>query len=142
MATRNILTTIATLQDMQLWQKERVKRCEVPVTKYNNKKVVLNGITFDSQKEARRYRDLSLLERAGEIKSLELQKAFILAESVKFENESRRKPAIKYVADFVYQEQGRLVVEDVKSKMTRSLPVYRLKKHLMKSVHGLEIREI
>ena len=49
------------------------------MTKYNNKKVVLNGITFDSQKEARRYRDLSLLERAGEIKSLELQKAFILA---------------------------------------------------------------
>ena len=44
------------------------------MTKYKNKKVVLNGITFDSQKEARRYRDLSLLERAGEIKSLELQK--------------------------------------------------------------------
>ena len=112
------------------------------MTKYNNKKVVLNGITFDSQKEARRYRDLSLLERAGEIKSLELQKAFILAESVKFENESRRKSAVKYVADFVYQENGQLVVEDVKSTMTRSLPVYRLKKHLMKSVHGLEIREI
>ena len=49
---------------------------------------------------------------------------------------------IKYVADFVYQEKGQLVVEDVKSKMTRNLPVYRLKKHLMKSVHGLEIREI
>ncbi len=78
------------------------------MTKYNNKKVVLNGITFDSQKEARRYRDLSLLERAGEIKNLELQKAFILAESVKFENEPRRKPAIKYVADFVYQEKGRV----------------------------------
>lgn len=112
------------------------------MTKYNNKKVVLNGITFDSQKEARRYRDLSLLERAGEIKSLELQKAFILAESVKFENETRCKPAVKYVADFVYQEKGQLVVEDVKSTMTRNLPVYRLKKHLMKSVHGLEIREI
>jgi len=93
-----------TLLAMQLWQKERVKRCEVSMTKYNNKKVVLNGITFDSQKEARRYRDLSLLERVGEIKSLELQKAFILAESVKFENEPRRKPAVKYVADFVYQE--------------------------------------
>ena len=64
------------------------------MTKYNNKKVVLNGITFDSQKEARRYRDLSLLERAGEIKGLELQKAFILAESVKFESEPRRKPSV------------------------------------------------
>jgi len=49
---------------------------------------------------------------------------------------------VKYVADFVYQENGQLVVEDVKSTMTRNLPVYRLKKHLMKSVHGLEIREI
>ena len=112
------------------------------MTKYNNKKVVLNGITFDSQKEARRYRDLSLLERAGEIKSLELQKAFILAEPVKFESEPRCKPAVKYVADLVYGENGQLVVEDVKSTMTRNLPVYRLKKHLMKSVHGLEIREI
>ena len=44
------------------------------MTKYNNKKVVLNGITFDSQKEARRYRDLSLLERAGEIKKLRAAK--------------------------------------------------------------------
>ena len=112
------------------------------MTKYNNKKVVLNGITFDSQKEARRYQDLSLLERAGEINDLELQKAFILAESVKFESEPRHKPAVKYVADFVYRENGQLVVEDVKSTMTRNLPVYRLKKHLMKSVHGIEIREI
>lgn len=112
------------------------------MTKYKNKRVVLNGITFDSQKEARRYRDLSLLERVGEIKELELQKAFILAESVKFEGEPRRKPAVKYVADFVYQENGQIVVEDVKSEMTRKLAVYRLKKHLMKSVHGIEIKEI
>ena len=111
------------------------------MAKYNKKKVVRNGITFDSQKEARRYRDLSLLERAGEIKNLELQKAFILAESVKFENEPRRKPAVKYVADFVYREKGEIVVEDVKSEMTRKLAVYRLKKHLMKSVHGIEIKE-
>lgn len=82
------------------------------------------------------------MQQEGEIHSLECQVKFVLAESVKFANESRRKPAIKYVADFVYQEKGQLVVEDVKSKMTRSLPVYRLKKHLMKSVHGLEIREI
>ena len=112
------------------------------MTKYKNKKVVLNGITFDSQKEARRYRDLSLLERAGEINDLELQKAFILAESVKFESEPRRKPAVKYVADFVYREKGEIVVEDVKSEMTRKLAGYRLKKHLMKSVHGIEIKEI
>ena len=112
------------------------------MTKYKNKKVVLNGITFDSQKEARRYRDLSLLERVGEIQDLQTQYSFVLADSVKFESEPRRKPAVKYVADFVYQENGQMVVEDVKSEMTRKLAVYRLKKHLMKSVHGIEIKEI
>ena len=80
MATLSILTIGVILLDMQLWRKERVKWCEVPMTKYKNKKVVLNGITFDSQKEARRYRDLSLLERVGEIQDLQTQYSFVLAE--------------------------------------------------------------
>lgn len=54
--------------------------------KYKNKKVVLNGTTFDSRKEARRFRELKLLEHAGEIKELQTQFAFVLAESVKFSN--------------------------------------------------------
>src|SRR5690606_26359142 len=82
------------------------------------------------------------VDRLKPVMSSQCRYAIILAESVKFENEPRRKPAVKYVADFVYQEKGQMVVEDVKSTMTRNLPVYRLKKHLMKSVHGLEIREI
>ena len=99
-------------------------------------------MTFDSKIEARRYNELKLLERGGYIGGLELQKAFVLAESVKFENEPRAKPAVRYVADFVYIENGKMIVEDVKSSATKSLPVYRLKKHLMKSVHGIDIKEI
>ena len=102
----------------------------------------LDGFTFDSQKEARRYSELKLLVRVGEIGELELQKSFVLAESVKFNNEPRSKHAIRYVADFTYIENGVMIVEDVKSKATKSLPVYRMKKHLMKSVHGIEIQEI
>ena len=102
----------------------------------------LDSFTFDSQKEARRYTELKLLVRVGEISELELQKSFVLAESVKFNNEPRAKPAIRYVADFAYMENGVMIVEDVKSKATKSLPVYRIKKHLMKSVHDIEIQEI
>ena len=111
-------------------------------SKYNNRKVELDGFTFDSQKEARRYSELKILVRVGEISELELQKSFVLAESVKFNNEPRAKPAIRYVADFAYMENGVMIVEDVKSKATKSLPVYRMKKHLMKSVHDIEIQEI
>ena len=111
-------------------------------SKYKNKKVELDGLTFDSKKEARRYNELKFLERVGYISDLELQKSFVLAESVKFENEPRAKPAVRYVADFVYIENGKMIVEDVKSSATKSLPVYRLKKHLMKSVHGIDIKEI
>ncbi|WP_139851333.1 DUF1064 domain-containing protein [Acinetobacter pullicarnis] len=110
--------------------------------KYANKKVVLNGTAFDSKKEARRFGELQILERAGEIKDLQTQYAFVLAESVKFNSEPRSKPAVKYLADFVYVRDGRVVVEDVKSAATKKLAVYRLKKHLMKSVHGIEVVEI
>ena len=111
-------------------------------SKFKNKKVELDGLTFDSKKDARRYNALKLLERVGYISGLELQKSFVLAASVKFENEPRAKPAVRYVADFVYIENGKMIVEDVKSSATKSLPVYRLKKHLMKSVHGIDIKEI
>lgn len=111
-------------------------------SKFNNRKVVLDGATFDSRKEARRYRELQLLERTGEISELQTQFAFVLAESVKFKNEPRRKPAVKYVADFVYIKDGRQVVEDVKSVATRKDKYFRLKKHLMMSVHGIEVVEV
>ncbi|TCM62326.1 uncharacterized protein DUF1064 [Acinetobacter calcoaceticus] len=111
-------------------------------SKFNNKKAVLNGTTFDSRKEARRFQELQILEHAGEIRELQTQYAFVLAEPVKFKNEPRRKPALRYFADFVYIKDGCQVVEDVKSVATRTKDTYRIKKHLMMSVHGVEIVEV
>lgn len=109
---------------------------EVKVTsrsKYGNQKVVLDGIKFDSQKEANRYVELRYRKLAGEIKYLELQ--------VVFELEVKGEVIASYVADFVYEEKGVMIVEDVKSPATRKNRVYRLKKKLMKSIHGIDIRE-
>lgn len=111
-------------------------------SKYKNKTIECDGLKFDSVKEARRYRELKILERAGEIKELQTQYAFVLAESVRFSNDPRKKPALRYVADFVYIKNGCQVVEDVKSAATRKEKYFRLKKHLMMSVHGIEVVEI
>ena len=95
-------------------------------TKYHNIKTVVNGITFDSKKEARRYTELMMLQKAKIISDLELQKRFEICPK-KYEN----KRARYYVADFVYVENGKRVIEDVKSPITRSNPVYSLKKALV-----------
>lgn len=108
-------------------------------SKHRNKKSELDGIIFDSKKEAARYQELKLLERAGEIADLQLQVVFDLAPAVVLDG--RKKPAIRYLSDFTYLEGGIQVVEDVKSDATRMHPVYRIKKHLMKAVHGIDIRE-
>lgn len=110
--------------------------------KYNNKKIMINGVVFDSQKEYRRYQKLVDLQQAGKIHNLQTQVKFILADKVKFKNEKRAKTAIRYIADFVYTQDGKQVVEDVKSPITRKNPVYRIKKHLMKSVHNIDVMEI
>ena len=94
--------------------------------KYHNTKVVINGIKFDSKKEGNRYLELKILEQAGQIKNLELQKRFEICPK-KYEN----KRARYYVADFVYEENGRLVIEDCKSPITKANPVYSLKKALV-----------
>jgi hypothetical protein len=109
-------------------------------TKYGNKKTVIDGIEFDSIKEAARWQQLKLLERTGAIDMLERQVVFDLAPSVKFEGK-RVTPALRYVADFVYRDQKVWVrvVEDAKGMRT---PVYKIKRHLMMSVHGIEVREV
>jgi len=102
--------------------------------KYKNVKTILDGISFDSRKEAVRYADLKLMQKAGEISDLTLQPKFdIVINGVK---------VCSYVADFSYIENGVKVVEDVKSEVTRKLPTYRLKNKLMRAVHGIAIREI
>ena len=80
------------------------------------------------------------MQRAGHIAGLVREVPFILAPGVKIEGEKRKRPAIRYYADFVYSDAktGKIVVEDAKGMQT---PMYRLKKHLMATVHGIHVRE-
>jgi len=109
------------------------------VRKYHNKKVEYDGYTFDSIKEKNYYIKLKLLEKAGKIKELELQKEYELQPSFKLNNKTSRK--ITYRADFTYKttEDDKLHVIDVKGFRT---DVYRLKKKLFEYRYGIEIEEI
>jgi ethanolamine ammonia-lyase small subunit len=110
--------------------------------KYRSKKVVQDGITFDSKKEARRWVELEMMQAEGQISELRRQVPFVLAPAVKLDGEVRTKPALRYMSDFTYVLDGVLVVEDTKSAPTRKLPAYRMKKHLMATVHGIHIKEV
>lgn len=90
-------------------------------TKHGNVKVVLDGILFDSKKEARRYQELKILERVGKITNLQLQPKFVLLEWSKWAR------GITYIADFSYTENWQSIVEDVKSKHTAKNYVYKNK---------------
>ena len=89
------------------------------MSKYHNQKVIVNGVKFESKKEANRYWELLLLERKGMIKELELQPRFLLQEGFKKNGKTYRK--IEYVADFKYIENGETIVEDVKRNENRSV---------------------
>lgn len=102
-------------------------------SKWRNKKTVVDGITFDSEREAERYCELLLEEQADAIADLTLQKRFRL--------EVNGFHIADYVADFVYHRSGETIVEDVKSKPTKTR-VYRIKKKLMQAIHGIEIHEV
>lgn len=104
------------------------------MSKYRNHKVIINGIKYDSKKEAARHSDLLLLERAGQISDLKLQPVYKI--------EINGRLICKYIGDFEYIENGEKVVEDVKSPITRKNPVYRIKNKLMRAVHGIKIREV
>ena len=102
-------------------------------SKYNAERIEVDGIRFDSKKEANRYRQLRIMERAGIIKELQLQVPFVLIPK----NANGRE--VKYIADFVYCQDDKQIVEDVKGFKT---DVYRLKKRMMKEVYGIDIREV
>lgn len=121
---------------------EKLPRTRIkPGRRYRNIKCEVDGLKFDSKHEAARYRQLRLMERTGSISELRMQVAFILVRSVVING--RKKPAIRYVADFVYlDEHGQQVVEDAKSAITKTDTVYRMKLHLMKAFHDIEIREV
>lgn len=105
--------------------------------KYRNKKVIVDNITFDSIAESRRYLELNTLFMCGTIVDLVLQPQFILAESCIIKG--RKKPPLRYKADFSYKKDGIVIVEDVKGMLTKE---YIIKRHLMKTVHGIDIVEI
>lgn len=105
------------------------------VPKYRAKHMTVDGYNFDSVKEAMRYQQLKLMERAGVIHDLQMQVAFPLIKKSQYGRE------IKYIADFTYYEGDKWVVEDVKSSITAKNPVYRLKKRLLAETYGIRIKE-
>lgn len=104
--------------------------------KYHAKKTEIDGIEFDSAKEAKRYTKLRDMERAGMIHGLRLQVPFELFPS--FECEGVKYRSMKYVADFVYIRDGKRVVEDCKGFKTAE---YKLKKKLMAYINHINIEE-
>lgn len=111
-------------------------------SKHKNVKVVIDGIKFDSMKEGKRYYELKLMAEKGLIVDLEIHKPFALVKAVVLDG--RKKPPIRYFADFCYwlPESKTMVVEDTKGASTRTLPAYRMKKHMMMAFHGIQITEI
>lgn len=101
-------------------------------SKYRNKRATVDGIKFASRREAKRYGELQLLVKAGEVRDLRLQVPFdLIVRDIK---------VCRYVADFVYTDaMGRTVVEDVKGVKT---PVYKLKRRLMFACLGIGILEV
>lgn len=105
--------------------------------KYRNKVITWNGMKFDSQKELNRYGELRLLQRAGKISGLDRQVRFELIPA-QYENGKCVFREANYYADFVYWENGKFVVEDVKGVKT---PEYILKAKLMFQNYHIKIRE-
>lgn len=126
--------------------------------KYHSKKTVIDGITFDSKKEAERYSELKLLERCGAISNLELQKVYELipAQYEYYERYSKNGNRLKdgkkciekscvYKADFVYidNETGQQVVEDVKGyKGGQAYSLFTIKRKLMLERYGIKVKEV
>lgn len=102
------------------------------MSKYNSERTKVDNLLFDSKREAKRYGELKLLEKAGQIRNLELQPIFpLIVEGVK---------VAEYRGDFAYFEANKRVVEDSKGFRT---PVYKLKRRLLLAVYpGLDHREV
>lgn len=123
------------------------------IPKYRNRKVTVNGIEFDSAKEARRFCELSLLEKAGAITELQRQVKFVLipAQYETFERYSDKtgkrlkdgkrllEKECAYIADFSYMQDGKRIVEDTKGFRTKD---YIIKRKAMLWFYGIRIKEI
>ena len=132
-------------------------------TKLNNKTITIDGIEFQSIKEGNRYCELKLLQRAGKISNLELQKKYELipaqyetVETGEYYKVGAKKgqpktkqvcieQSVCYIADFVYQENGQTVVEDVKGFRDPASATYAkfvLKRKLMLYIHKIKVKEV
>lgn len=124
-------------------------------SKYLNKKTIVNGIEFQSRKEARRYQDLSLLLSTGEISDLQMQVKYVLIPAQKEPDTKGSRGGVKpgktierecaYIADFVYKDKdGNLVVEDVKGYRgnTGAYSLFKIKRKLMLWKYGIKVREV
>ena len=119
------------------------------MAKYHNKKIEIDGKIFDSRKEAKRYKELKLLEWAGEIKDLQTQVKFILIPTQREADTIGKRGGVHkgkviekecaYIADFVYMENGNKVVEDTKGFKTKD---YIIKRKLMLHVHNIRVKEV
>lgn len=108
-------------------------------SKYKAKKTEIDGIVFDSKKEAKRYQELILLERAGVISDLQRQVKFTLIPVQRINGKVVEREC-SYIADFVYlDEGGKKVVEDTKGVKTKD---YVIKRKLMLWIHGIRIKEV
>lgn len=105
--------------------------------KYGNRKVTVDGQTFDSTREYERYKKLRLLERAGQIDTLTRQPKFTLIPNQRNADGKVERPVV-YIGDFMYRENGKFVIEDAKGARTRD---YIIKRKLLLSVHGITVRE-
>ena len=115
---------------------------EKPRRKFLNIKTEYDGQKFDSRKEAERYFELRLMERAGAISDLRRQVSFELIPAQYVAGKFAER-AVKYIADFVYVDAltGKTVVEDVKSKATKT-PEYIIKRKLLLYRFGIQITEV
>lgn len=109
------------------------------MNKYHNRKIVREGETYDSVKEYRRAKELELLEKNGVIKDLKRQVRFEIIPSQRGDDGKVVERAVTYVADFVYFEGDRLIVEDTKGFRTKD---YIIKRKLMLYMHGVQIKEV
>lgn len=111
------------------------------MNKYGAKKLIIDGETFDSRMEARRWRELRLLQRAGEIDGLQRQVKYVLIPAQKDESGHVIERPVSYIADFVYRDArtGEQVVEDVKGAHTKE---YIIKRKLLLYRYGIRIKEV
>ena len=139
------------------------KRFKRKTNKLNNHSITIDGIEFQSKREGNRYCELKLLQRAGKIKNLELQKRYELipaqyetVETGEYYKIGAKKgqpktkqvcveQSLVYIADFVYEENGQTIVEDSKGFRDTSSSTYAkfvIKRKLMLWIHGIKIKEV